>query len=529
MSALTTLQTMPRDKLLLILASAAGLVSILSLIRSMMTKFANIKKLSTLKTPEKESFFFGSLGNLLDTKLGVERNSRPDFKTGGPIGNLAYTLGGSYVLWMWGKMMPFGSSMVVASDPQFIEELLSAKVMDDMVKGRSYDITADLIGKGILSNTGESWKHNRRLVELGFRLENLRFSAKRINTVLDRLITRWKSDATTFQNQEFDLRSEMLRTTMDVICQVGFGRDYESPEEAAKISSPNNESLWLVFQNILDDIALRARQRLIPWYQIWPNFGYAARMKCLNTAVSAMIDDRLAAIRDGSIKKDLEAKNNGTLLNAIVDLDESGKMIMSKKQMMDEIKTLLFAGHDTTGSAGSWAFQVIATNAEVRGKLLAEIKSYVGERRPSMEDVDRMPYLNAFLKEILRMYPSAGFTRKVVHDVTLNGHIIPAGVEIMVLPNIIQNDPKYFGSDANVFRPERFLDLDEVPRGYLPFSLGPRNCVGMKLAQLELRLVVVRLLQEFEFIYGDKPAPPVLLTMTLSPSEMQMRVKPIRA
>ena len=134
---------------------------------------------------------------------------------------------------------------------------------------------------------------------------------------------------------------------MDVICRVGFGRDYESEEEARKIK--HSEPLWLLFQNILDEFVIRSRTRIFDTRKLNPFFwfddSYEKRMDALNQAVASMIDERIEGLRQNTIKKDLDSPYNGTLLNAIVDLDEEGNMIMTKQQAMDEIKTLLFAGY----------------------------------------------------------------------------------------------------------------------------------------------------------------------------------------
>ena len=92
-------------------------------------------------------------------------------------------------------------------------------IINHREKGRSYEIAGPLIGKGILSNGGEPWKQHRRLVELGFRLENLKFSARRINDVLDRLVSRWKSNPAEFQDNYFDMRGELLRYVSTIVHQ----------------------------------------------------------------------------------------------------------------------------------------------------------------------------------------------------------------------------------------------------------------------------------------------------------------------
>ena len=139
---------------------------------------------------------------------------------------------------------------------------------------------------------------------------------------------------------------------------------------------------------------------------------------------------------------------------------------------------------------------------------------------PTAKDLESLDYLNAVVLETLRLYPSAAFTRASDEDTYLAGgkYLIPAGTEILIVPYIIHRDERYW-ENPNAFLPERFLN-EEIDRNsedfranslqsrigricakkaYLPFSLGPRNCVGRPLALLEMRVVLIKLLQKFTF------------------------------
>jgi cytochrome P450 len=239
-----------------------------------------------------------------------------------------------------------------------------------------------------------------------------------------------------------------------------------------------------------------------------------------------MVDARLEKVKRGDTSRD------GTLLDAIADIGEDGQPIMSRKQAFDELKTFLFAGesecsppgqssllttvrlgagHDTTGNALTWCFFHLATDPEALRKLRHEA-DHVLPRATSYSDLERAPYLNNFIKEILRLHPSAGFTRLVTAEegVTLGGINVPKNSEIFFIPTLIMQQERYY-ERALEFIPERWeegssLKMDN--RAYYPFSLGPRNCIGMKLAQLELRCILVEVVRRWDIVYdGEKGAP----------------------
>lgn len=264
---------------------------------------------------------------------------------------------------------------------------------------------------------------------------------------------------------------------------------------------------------------------------------------------------------------------------------------MSQQQVCDNIKTFLFAGHDTTASALSWALYLITTHPEVETKILSELSAEMpcfrqheqGPSSPSsvsssprrsspvssprqtaahshgtasgtgtsasathtrtaaaasvpqraapskVSEIRSLRYLDAVVKEVLRLCPSAGFTRRPDHDVEINGHTIPAGTEMVIFPWLLHQHPE-MGEDAGKFNPDRWLERD--PQGkstrsrqlYLPFSLGPRNCVGMQLALTEMKTALILLLQRYRFRLADTAAPPpkMVCLMTLFPSDIAL-------
>jgi len=434
-----------------------------------------------------------------------------------------------------------GRTSLFVTDADALQDILKPATEVKLVKGGSYKVAGPLIGDGVLSSptVGDRWKHNRKTLERGFKLENLKKSHLRINSVVDRCVQRWTNEASF--HDWFDIREEMLRLTMDVICQVGLGKDYEDLHRA---DIPGPKQLYWIINTILVRMAATANRP--PWYTRLekrlsndPEVAeYWNKFEILKTAMYRLIDERLETLADPTKKAELERNdwtelkpgtNPGTLIDAIVDVDQTGEPIMSRKQMLDEIQTLIFAGHDTTGNTLAWCLWELANSPETLSKLEKEVLKVAGERTPpEFGDMDaKMPYLNSVIKEVLRLHPPAGFTRLTLEPVMLGGVAVPRDTDIMIFPYLLHLDPRYFDKPES-FIPERWLPgstLHKDERAYFPFSLNQRNCVGMKLAQLELRVVLVRLIQEFEF--EAKPERPIdYLAMTLNPEHVPMKVKP---
>ncbi|KAI8810082.1 cytochrome P450 [Cladochytrium replicatum] len=442
---------------------------------------------------------------------------------------------------------------LMLTDVDALYDLLSPRMQDSQVKGKAYDAAWPLIGDGILAISGPSWKAHRKVIDNGFRLENLRSGAKMMKAPIDRLIKRWTSNPDQYQTKSFDMIEETLRLTMDVICQVGFSRDFEDTsgklyeQQAKKYLGDSEESkrlLYQVFADVNERVARLANSPL--WWRHVPTpkmLALKRDLAVLDGVVSTMINEKVASLTSG------DQSSHGVFLDSFVALDSEGNLVMTEKEVMDEVKTLMFAGHDTTGITLSWAFYELSQHPEIIKGLLSEI----GQTFPGWEDrvradglppfpeydtLNRMPYLNGFINEVLRIHPPAGFMRTITKEIVLNGTRIAPETSILLLPHLFHLNPDYFEEPEKIY-PERWIDEDQpIPEGvarrslfmerraFHPFSLGQRNCVGMKLAQAELRASILRLVQMFEFEYTAEKEPSVVIDLTVAPVEVQMKVRP---
>ncbi|CAF1169661.1 unnamed protein product [Rotaria sp. Silwood1] len=169
--------------------------------------------------------------------------------------------------------------------------------------------------------------------------------------------------------------------------------------------------------------------------------------------------------------------------------------------------SFMIAGYETTSTALAYATYVLATNPNEQLKLQEHIDSHFNPDTdndvPSYETISKMEYLDMFIREVLRMYPIVpiAINRQSTEDFHIS-HIgtIPAGIIVTVDIYSVHFDPDLWGPvDPNVFYPERFA-TKRHPLAWIPFGIGPRNCVGMRFAMMEMKLVLIRLLKTYSII-----------------------------
>ena len=183
---------------------------------------------------------------------------------------------------------------------------------------------------------------------------------------------------------------------------------------------------------------------------------------------------------------------------------------LTRKEVISNILAFMAAGYETTSTSLAYCTYVIATHPEIQEKLQAEIDQLSfgdgnEEIYPDYDIVTQMPYMDMFVSEVLRMYPIANgaLQRRAFEDAVVQGIKIPAGTLVYADLYSIHFNPELWGpEDPYVFCPERH-ETKRHPMAYLPFGAGPRLCVGMRFALIEMKLFLVRLLHEYSILPGE--------------------------
>ena len=209
--------------------------------------------------------------------------------------------------------------------------------------------------------------------------------------------------------------------------------------------------------------------------------------------------------------------------------DEDGQPL-SDVEVRDQTMTLIVAGHETTFTALSWTLDLLSRQPDAYQRLRAEVAMVLRGSVVGPADLPRLPYLDAVIQESMRLRPPAWSINRIPFEpFDLDGYHFPAGTSLIVSPWILHHEPDLWG-DAEAFRPERWLDgsTANLPRGaYFPFGLGPRMCIGMPLADMEMRLVLATILQRVTpvVVPGFRPIPRPRVTLRLA-NGLRVRLEP---
>lgn len=265
---------------------------------------------------------------------------------------------------------------------------------------------------------------------------------------------------------------------------------------------------------------------LIHWYNL----------RQMNNYVSREIDNRVAERRT---REELSAKGNKSVIDLVLttDMAESaarGSQVMDntfKKFTMSQIKLFLFSGHDTTSSTACYIFYVLATHPAILARLRAEHVSILGPDATETASIitsdpfllNKVPYTLAVIKETLRMYPAVSSIRAGEPNFSVSedsGRRFPTdGFLVWADPQPVHRDPAYW-KQPDDFLPERWLvepgnPLYPIKGAWRPFEHGPRNCIGQELAILEMKVIMVMTVRQFqiELMYDDLDRPKAKCTV----------------
>jgi cytochrome P450 len=376
-----------------------------------------------------------------------------------------------------------GEPWVMINHPQAIQEMLNSNSFH--APGKVNRIFKPIVGEqSMFLLSGERHKRSRQLLMPPFHGERMRNYGKLICDIATDVASKWSVD------RPFVARGAMQFVTMRVILQAVFGMD-----DGARL-----QALRPLLASVVDMTGspLRSSMLFFPWMQQdWGSWSPWGRMKQRQRKIHELI---YAEIEERRLQPDTNRTDILSLMMAA--RDENGQP-MTNQELRDELITLLLAGHETTATALVWAFYWIHHLPSVRQKLLQELDS-LGENPDPME-IFRLPYLSAVCQETLRIYPVGmlTFAREVLTPVELMGHQLEPGTVVVGSIYLTHRREDLYPEPLQ-FKPERFLERQFSPYEYLPFGGGSRRCVGLALAQLEIKLVLATILRDFDLVLTEK-------------------------
>eukprot|EP01018_Ginkgo_biloba_P008421 Gb_24902 [translate_table: standard] len=407
------------------------------------------------------------------------------------------------------------------AEPELIKEILSTK-FSFFDKFNPRPLTLALLGRGVAFVRGLEWVKHRRIVSPAFNVAKLKTMVKRMSACTSSMLEKWQQmvdlQAADFNSSgEIDVHDEFRAVTADIISHTAFGSSF-------------NEGVEEVFhlqRELQDMAALAERNVFIPGSQYIPTSKnrYAWKLdRRLKQILRSIIQSRLESTTAG--RTDIGYGND--LLGIMMTANKKEftrnqrNLSMTVDEIINECKTFFFAGHQTTSNLLTWTVFLLAINPQWQTILREEVISVCGTDLPDADMLSKLKSMTMVLNEALRLYPPAiVMIRTAYREIKLGNFYLPKGAAVTLPVLAVHHSEKFWGPDANEFKPQRFAEGASKaaihPNAFIPFSVGPRVCVGHNFAMLEAKLVISMILQRFSFSLSPAYRHAPISVLTLQP------------
>ncbi|XP_069132180.1 cytochrome P450 3A8-like [Argopecten irradians] len=389
--------------------------------------------------------------------------------------------------------------------------------------------------------TGDDWKHVRNKITPVFSSGKLRKMFQMVDHASDTLVESLRK-----RLKEGEGMTDMMEVyggfTMDVICSTAFGIQVDSqknPNDEFVVNARKFMNLNFSSPIILILIFLPRLGFLMPLLGLsFADKGVQAffrkvTIKLLNERVAGNKEkaDFLQLMKNIQENKDDDAKEDGSEPFRGNKLPSSwSRKDITFDEILGNAEIFFFGGYETTTIALSMASYYLAIHPEYQDKLRQEISDKIGSSPLTYENVRQIEYLEMVINETLRINPPFTFTDRVCQrDTVINGVQIPAGMNISIPIYCIHHDPDNW-QDPDKFLPERFADKDNLdPLTFLPFGYGPRTCIGMRLAFMEMKMSLAKVIRNFRLsVCSETKVPPEFMKIgILKPKSVNLKVEKI--
>jgi cytochrome P450 len=341
-------------------------------------------------------------------------------------------------------------------------------------KGVGLDRVRILLGKGIMTSEAELWKRQRYMMQPLFHRRVISEFARVIGEANDRFIARWEALAA--RGERVNVTDEMSELTLEIVLRSIFGTDLDrlaqqlggNPFEVITREPSRDLQFAYKFRSLTKLVAqLLARRRDEPA----EHFDYVAML--------------------------MEARDK-----------ETGQP-MEERQLIDEVLTLIVAGHETTASALNWTWYLLSQHRQAEARLHAEVDAAPELPAPGLAQMEALPYTSQVVNEALRLYPPGWLlSRRTIEADVLGGYPVAAGTNVLLPLYLLHRHPRFW-KDPEAFSPERFAPEHEAERprfAYMPFAAGPRHCIGESFALYEMLMHLYKVARRYRLTYvPDQP------------------------
>lgn len=361
-----------------------------------------------------------------------------------------------------------------------------------------------LIGDGLFNSDGETWRTRRAIMAPAFSSSHLRRYAQTMTQCAVEMVEHWRARRT---DAPLPVLPEMARLTAEIIGRTMFGDALGAEKTASIVHS------FSAYQGGIEQFDLGALFGLPDWFPRTPQWRSARRAA---QSIHAIIDEILLAHAG-------HAPDPSTLVGLLMQhRGEAGSSSgMTLEQIRNEAVVIFMAGHETTANSLAWAWYLLASDPRVEARLHAELAQVLGSRAPGYEDVAVLKYTRAVIEEAMRLYPPVPIlSRECLSDDVIREREVPAGSIMVVVPWLLHRHEQLWDR-PHQFIPERFMaqwPSRHQKYSYIPFSTGPRICLGAAFGLTEAIICLATLAQRFALRVPDGHRVAYECRLTLRPA-----------
>ncbi len=366
-----------------------------------------------------------------------------------------------------------GSYTYVIHHPDDVKRVLLSN-HKNYTKGIGLDRVRILLGKGIMTSEGELWKRQRYMMQPFFHRRVISGFAQIIAQTNDRFISRWQERAA--RGELLNLTDEMSELTLEIVLRSIFGEDLD------RLTQQLGANPF--------EVITREQSR---------DLQFAYKFRSLTKLVAQLIARRRA-----------EAHEHFDYLAMLMSArDKESGAPMGERELIDEVMTLIVAGHETTASALNWTWYLLAQHPQAQQRLHAEIDAAAAAAAPDLKQMEALTYTQQVINEALRLYPPGWLlSRRTIEADVLGGYPVAAGTNVLLPLYLLHRHPRFW-HEPEKFLPERFAPEHEAQRprfAYMPFAAGPRHCIGETFALYEMLVHLYKVARRYRLIHvPDRP------------------------
>ncbi len=409
-----------------------------------------------------------------------------DFLTGKMTGHFR-SLSGDRLNFMYQCMLNYGEFVelklgpiktYILSHPPSVEWIQTKNARNYSKDTPGFRLMSKITGKGVFTENGESWKNIRKVVQPFFTKKNHPFWSAMVQEAARQISDEIGEKTKNFD--KIDIAPYMTKVTLSVLGLTLFNEDLGRHE---KVMDQHLSKLISITE---------ARIGRGPFVPFW--IKNREEKDFLHSA--STLDKIILDLINSSKKKPLNPDQN--FVHAFLAINPD----FPDQFLVDQVKTLVFAGHETTSSALSWTLYHLTKYPDWYKKVEEEMENVLGKRQAGLDDLDKLKVLRMVVNETMRMYPPAwSWGRMTEGDDEILGVKVKKGDLFLISPFLLHNNPKYWNNPRE-FNPLNFTEENTAkrhPYSFIPFSAGPRACIGESLSYMELLIILPTLLQKFHF------------------------------